>query len=210
MIDISIPLYEKSPIWPGSTGVHLDWTLRVERGEPSNLTRLDTDIHAGTHVEGGLHSFAKGNAVDQISVETLIGPAVVAHFPDAEYIGRAELEEVGIPDGTKRVLFRTKNSLLWARREESFQEDFVGLTSDGAQYLVECGIFLVGNDYLSVAKFTDGATVHDILLKAGITIIEGLNLHNVASGAYQLVCLPILLPGREAAPARAVLFPFVQ
>lgn len=207
MIDISIPLQEKSPTWPGSTGVHLDWTLRVERREPSNLTRLDTDIHVGTHIEGGLHSFEKGNAVDEISLTTLIGSALVIYIPSAQAISKAELEQVPIPAGTKRILFRTKNSLLWARGEEKFQEDFVGLTVDGAQYIAERGILVVGNDYLSIAKFTDGPVVHDILLKAGVTIIEGLNLHNVESGAYQLVCLPILLPGREAAPARAVLLP---
>lgn len=207
MIDISIPLHAESPTWPGSTGVHLDWTLRVERGEPSNLTRLDTDIHAGTHIEGGLHSFAKGNAVDEITVRTLVGPAMVVYLSDAESIGRAELEQAEIPRDTERVLFRTRNSLLWARGEKKFQENFVGLTADGARYLVERGVRLVGNDYLSVAKFTDGPVVHDILLKAGIVIIEGLNLHNVEPGIYQLMCLPILLPGREAAPARAVLLP---
>ena len=89
-----------------------------------------------------------------------------------------------------------------------FQENFVGLTADGAQYLVERGVRLVGNDYLSVAKFIDGPVVHDILLKAGVVIVEGLNLDNVKPGMYQLMCLPILLPCREAAPARAVLLPF--
>lgn len=205
MIDISIPLHEQSPIWPGSTGVHLDWTLRVERGEPSNLTRLDTDIHVGTHMEGGLHSFERGSSVDEIPLSACIGHAVVLYFPDADKIGKAELEQAGISAGTERILLRTKNSLLWAKGETVFHEDFVGLTTDGARYLVERGVRLVGNDYLSVAKFTDGPAVHDILLKAGITIIEGLNLHNVVPGEYQLVCLPISLPGREAAPARAVL-----
>lgn len=207
MIDISIPLKEGGPVWPGSTGVHLDWTLRVERGEPSNLTRLDTDVHVGTHIEGGLHSFEKGNTVNEISLATLIGPVVVIHLPHADSIGRLELQQIEISNETERVLFRTRNSFLWAKGEDSFHEDFVGLTADGARYLVERGIQLVGNDYLSVAKFTDGPAVHDILLKAGIAILEGLNLHNVEPGRYQLVCLPILLPGREAAPARAVLLP---
>ena len=207
MRDISIPFQENLPTWPGSTGVHFDWTLRVERGEPSNLTRLNTDIHAGTHVEGGLHSFEKGNAIHTIPLTTLMGTVFVAHLPSAQAIGRAELEQAGIPDGTKRILFRTKNSLLWVTGEKAFQKNFVGLTADGAQYLVEQGIILAGNDYLSIARFTEGPEVHHILLKAGVTILEGLDLHAVEQGTYQLLCLPILLPGREAAPARAVLLP---
>lgn len=209
IIDISTPLKNGALIWPGSTGVQVSWTLRVEKGEPSNLTRLDADVHIGTHIEGGLHSFAEGIAADKIPLENFIGPAEVIYLPDVEIISAEVLSGVQLSNNTTRVLFKTGNSDLWRRGEQQFQKDFVGLTADGAQYLVECGVRLVGNDYLSVAKFTDGPAVHGILLKAGVAIIEGLNLDNVKPGVYQLVCLPILLPGREAAPARAVLLPLL-
>jgi arylformamidase len=43
------------------------------------------------------------------------------------------------------------------------------------------------------------------LLKAGVIIVEGLNLTNVLPGVYQLICLPLKLVGSDGAPARAVL-----
>jgi arylformamidase len=51
----------------------------------------------------------------------------------------------------------------------------------------------------------DGDETHEILLGAGIWVIEGLNLRNVEPGEYELVCLPLKLADAEGAPARAVL-----
>ena len=42
-------------------------------------------------------------------------------------------------------------------------------------------------------------------LKAGVIILEGLDLRNVSPGNYHLTCLPIKLADCEGAPARAIL-----
>lgn len=105
----------------------------------------------------------------------------------------------------ERVLFRTKNSEFWKTPISSFREDFVGITPDGARWLIAHGVKLVGIDYISIAQYGKGHEVHDILLTGGALIIEGLNLDGVAPGMYELFCAPLKLVGREAAPARAVL-----
>lgn len=77
-----------------------------------------------------------------------------------------------------------------------------------AQYLVECGVALVGVDDLSVGGFlADGEATHRALLEAGVAIVEGLDLGGVAPGRYELVCLPLPLAGSDGAPARALLRP---
>jgi arylformamidase len=60
-------------------------------------------------------------------------------------------------------------------------------------------------DYLSVQRYGDGALIHQILLKADVIIVEGLNLTGVAPGKYELICLPLRLNDADGAPARAVL-----
>ena len=110
-----------------------------------------------------------------------------------------------IPSGTKRVLFRTRNSDHWARGAREFAEDFVAITEGGARWLVERGVRLVGIDYLSVGPFNAPAPTHRILLRAGVILLEGLNLSGVAAGVYQLVCLPLRILGADGAPARAIL-----
>jgi arylformamidase len=52
---------------------------------------------------------------------------------------------------------------------------------------------------------TDGAETHRILLRAGIWIIEGLQLEHVEPGEYELFCLPLKIVGSDGAPARALL-----
>ncbi len=207
IIDISTPLAEGVPVWPGSPGIRLRWFKRVEKGEGANLSELSMDVHIGTHVEGKLHNFTEGESVDQLPLGILIGPASVVHLPDADAITAEVLETAGVPDRATRVLFRTRNSTFWQVPDAPFREDFVGITPDGARWLVERGIKLVGIDYLSIGAFGKGHEVHDILLTGGALIIEGADLSNAPTGSYQLICLPLKLVGREAAPARVVLMP---
>jgi len=68
----------------------------------------------------------------------------------------------------------------------------------------------VGVDYISVGGFQEeahGEEVHRILLRAGILIIEGLDLRRIRPGPHQLVCLPLRLAHGDGAPARVVLKP---
>jgi arylformamidase len=143
--------------------------------------------------------------VDQLPLETLIGPAIVAFLPDAEVITADELRNLHMPAGVERLLLRTRNSELWAAGVTEFRKDYVALTADAARWLVDRGVRLVAVDYLSVQRYQDGPDVHKILLAAGVIILEGLNLTGVAAGEYELICLPVKIIGAEGAPARAVL-----
>ena len=90
----------------------------------------------------------------------------------------------------------------------SFDEAFVYIAKEAAQFLADRGVRTVGVDYLSVGGFKkDSAETHEILLDAGIWIIEGLNLSRIQPGRYDLICLPLRLQGAEGAPARALLRP---
>ncbi len=193
------------PIWPGSVGVSLTWTKRLENGDSSNNSRLDCDVHVGTHIDAPLHFLPGGATAEATPLDALIGPAYVADLPEAEVITAADLDALPLPSGTRRLLLRTRNSLLWAESDRRFRPDFTALKPDAAQWVVDRGIRLVGVDYLSVQCYREGPQVHEILLGAGVIIVEGLNLHQAPAGTYELLCLPMKLVGAEGAPARAVL-----
>lgn len=207
IIDISVPLQPQMPIWPGTVGFKLQRTKRLEAGDVANVSRLDTDVHVGTHVDAPWHFLAEGSTVEQMCLEDLMGPVVVADLPNVSAITTDDLAGLKLPAGTKRLLLHTRNSKLWAEGVSEFQPDFVALTADAAEWVVEQGIRLVGVDYLSVQRYEDSQLTHEILLKAGVVILEGLNLTGVQSGCYKLICLPLKLVGAEGAPARAVLVP---
>jgi arylformamidase len=205
VIDISLPLHSQMPAWPGSPGLTLIATQRMEDGGAANVSRLDTDVHMGTHVDAPWHFLADGPTVETLALEDLIGQAWVAHLPGTRAVTARDLDEAGVPTGTRRLLLRTDNSELWARQETAFRPDFVALTLDAARWIVDRGIRLVGNDYLSVQRFHDGPDTHRVLLEARTVLLEGINLAGVPPGAWELICLPLRLVGADGAPARAVL-----
>jgi len=193
-------------VWPGDPPVILERVGKMEEGDESNITHMSMSAHTGTHVDAPYH-FLGGNAmqVDRLPLKLLTGRAYVLFLPEANIITASLLEKAEIPPRTRRLLFKTRNSAHWADPTKGFQTDFVAISADGAQHLVERGVKLVGVDYLSVAPYHDSVSTHQILLKAGVVVLEGLDLSGVSQGRYTLHCLPLKLVGSDGAPTRAIL-----
>jgi len=118
-------------------------------------------------------------------------------------IGAAELRVQDLR-GQKRILLGTRNSALLSQRD--FVKDYTFLAPDGAQYLVDNGVELVGIDYLSIEQFHSGHhRTHRTLLERSVVIVEGLDFSVPEAGQYQFICLPLRIVGCDGAPARAVL-----
>jgi arylformamidase len=203
-IDISVPVRNGMAQWPGDPPFHMEHAFDREKGDAATVSRMTMCVHTGTHMDAPLHFIRNAQGIDTMPLDATIGPARVVRIHDGESITRKELEEHAIGRG-ERILFRTRNSAQsWNSNE--FDQNFVYIAPDGARYLAECGVRTIGVDYLSVGSLQkDGDETHEILLGAGIWVIEGLNLRNVESGVYDLVCLPLKLADAEGAPARAVL-----
>jgi arylformamidase len=189
--------------WPGDPPVEVSRQLSIERGDPANLSAVSMSAHTGTHVDAPLHFIAGGAPVDEVPLDAAIGRARVIEIADPEAVGADELRGHA-PRRGERLLLKTRNS---ARRwwEEGFDEDFVHVDPAAAELLAEAQVALVGVDYLSVGGMQSGAETHRHLLGAGIWIVEGLELSEVAPGDYELICLPLRLAGADGAPARALL-----
>ena len=206
IFDISLTISPDLPVWPGDPSIELEQVESMDEGAHANVSRLSAGVHIGTHVDAPHHFMNDGRTIEQLPLEVLTGSCYVTQLPDGvEAITAEALNGMSLPADTKRILFGTSNSRLWSRGETEFQEDFVAVAEDGAGWLVEYGIQLVGVDYLSVAPYGDSIPTHRILLQAGVIVIEGLDLSAVPRGFYDLYCLPLKLLGAEGAPARAIL-----
>lgn len=206
-IDISVPLGDRTPVWPGTPGIATSQHMTIADGADANATQIVIDAHCGTHVDAPRHFVADGATIDQIGLDPFIGPAWVADLRGHANLTAAVLEAAEIPEPAQRLLLRTDNSFRPELRTAPFRHDYTALTDDGAQWVVDRGIRLVGIDYLSIQRFCDGPETHQILLRAEVAILEGIDLHAVDPGSWELLCLPLRLTGIEAAPARALLFP---
>ena len=204
--DVTLTLSPAMPSWPGDPPVKMERVRKIEEGANANVTRIDMAVHNGTHVDAPVHFIPGENSVDLLSLEVMVGPALVLELPDgADTVTAPLLKKAAIPDGTRRLLLKTRNSRYWAENEPAFQTDFVGVEVDAARYLVSKGIDLLGVDYLSVAPFKRSRPTHEVLLKAHMVVVEGLDLSQVTAGLYMLYCLPLKIEGCDGAPARVIL-----
>ena len=202
--DISVPIRSGGLVYPGNPEIEIALQQAVAKGAGANVSSIRFGSHTGTHADAARHFFDDGQTVDKIPLERLIGPSLLLSFADdVRSVGAAELRAHDIR-GQTRILLRTRNSAFLSQNE--FVKDYTYLAPDGAQYLVDQGVELVGIDYLSIEQFHSGHHLtHRTLLERSVVIVEGLDLSVPPPGKYQFICLPLRIEGCDGAPARAVL-----
>jgi arylformamidase len=204
--DITVAFRPDGPLWPNDPPPNVTLMKSVEGGYRCNVTRLDTGVHFGTHLDAPCHFIEGGRTVDELDLSVLVGPCTVAEVPDTAAIGPEHLDALDLAPGATRLLLKTRNSAFWDDPAHEFRKDFTALTADAAQWVVDRGIRLIGIDYLSIQLFDDAvSTTHLVLLGAEVIIVEGLDLRAVGPGDYHLTCLPMKLAGADGAPVRAIL-----
>lgn len=201
--DISVDIRKGMVVYPKDPRFRFRQAASVEKDGVS-LHKIMMGNHTGTHVDAPAHFIEGGASVTDLALELMNGRVRVIEVHSTEKIDVSELQQSLMPDDF-RILFKTKNSLLWSSRKK-FKKDYIYMTPEAANFLVQSGVKLVGVDYLSIDRFgSDSYPVHKILLGNQVIIVEALNLAEVEEGSYEMSCLPLKLSGLDAAPARVIL-----
>lgn len=206
--DVSLTLRPDMPTWPDEPRPRIEPLKRIARGDSSNVSLVTFGDHTGTHVDPPIHFVEGGNTIDRLPIDALVGPCEVIAYDGGDHISGAWLDRSGIRPGTERVLFKTRNSEHWRDGASPFDRAFVALDRTAGDRLIRAGVRLVGIDYLSIEPFGSGKIghpVHVALLRANVVIVEGLDLHEVSPGTYDLVCAPLKLLNGTGSPARVFL-----
>lgn len=204
--DITVPISNGVPIYDGDSEARVESFAALERGDSANVSKMCFGVHTATHVDAPNHFIEGTRTVDELDLEKLMGPCRVIEVPDEVML--IEPENIGELDGVERVLFKTRNSAFWSTPEAGFRTDFTAISQATADKLVETGIKLVGIDYLSIEAFgSTGHPVHLALLEREVVILEGVDLREVPSGDYDIICMPLKYIGGtgDGSPARTVL-----
>src|SRR3989344_6822561 len=200
--DVSLALNKNTLIYPGNVPLSIE-THHEMPEHTTHLSKITMGSHTGTHVDAPSHAVSSAVSLDQIPLETFVGPCRVLDCTGS--IGAvkvAELQKFAVKKG-ERILVKTANSL---KGFSTFRDDYIYLDGDSADYLAHLGITLFGIDYFSVKqRGSKDQRPHTSLLSKSIPIIEGLDLSQVPAGDYTLFCLPLKFTGIEGAPARVVL-----
>jgi arylformamidase len=198
LYDISRPLSPATAQWPGDTPTSIKRLLSITGGANINLSTITASVHNGTHADAPLHFDAAAPAIEALDLAVYVGPCLVIDVRGYSVVPAGVFPRALPP----RVLLKTDT---WSDSTR-FPERFTVLAEEAPAALGERGVKLIGVDVPSV-DLPDSKTlpVHHALHAAGIHILESLDLSGVLSGEYELIALPILIPGSDGAFVRAAL-----
>lgn len=194
LVDISVPLSESTPAWPGDT----PFCRYVREEYGFRTSRLVMSSHTGTHMDAPAHLCRCSETIDAMGPERLILPAVVVTVPQGEVLSPDGLD--GLELQGCALLLKTGTGIGGTECRDGH------LTVETARMAVDSGVLTVGTDAMSVDAH-DSADVHGILLGSSVLILENLILDQVDDGRYLLLCFPLRISDGDGSPVRAYLHP---
>jgi arylformamidase len=204
IIDISRPIQNSTPTWPGDTPFDFELMWTKEASGSVNVGKLEMSTHTGTHIDAPFHVDSEGKKVHELDLSIYCGKAKVIHLQDVEVITAHELKKAGLSE-TERLLIRTDS---WDDPLR-FPEEFSYFHPDAAAYLKEIGVKLIGVDVPSVDFMkSKELPAHHSFLEHSIFILEGLDLSAAEQGDYELIALPLPIVDGDGSPVRAILRTF--
>ena len=207
-IDLTLTISESIPTFPGSPKPQFPlWSTLMNDGY--NLELLFLSSHTGTHLDAPYHFVKNGQKIHQISLDRLIGKAILIKIKKARNIPITksditlfEKNNGKIPNHSSVFFFTGWQQNL--KKDNYFTEN-PGLSVSAANYLVLKKINLVGIDSPSIDLGKDESfSVHDILSKNNILIVENLTNLNKVPKEFNFTILPLKLKDATGSPVRAV------
>ncbi len=231
-VDLSHEFSEESIYWPTAKTFSKITVFKgyTEAGFYYSAYNFEAAEHGGTHVDAPVHFYEGGNTVDQLSLEQLIGPAVVVDISEKVKNDRNyqfaiddvldwEKEYRTIPENSI-LLINTGSSVFWPDRKKYMGTDkrgtkateelsFPGIDPEAARFIVrKRKIKAVGLDTPSIdfgpsRQFKS----HQILFENNIPGFENVtNIDKLPATGSIVIALPMKIKGGSGAPLRIVAF----
>jgi arylformamidase len=209
--DISRTLSNDLAEWPGDEPCRFRLTREKTKGESVNLGAISMSVHNGTHADARFHFDTNGDSIEKAPLETYLGRVTVIDLGQA-FLQSKEKHLITIEDlrpsaeqiaATSRLLVKTGR---WSD-STVFPDKIPVIAADVPAWLQKNGVKLLGLDLPSVDEIDSKSLQnHHALARAGIAIVESIDLSGVAAGIYHLAALPLKVAGGDGAPMRAILW----
>lgn len=203
LIDLTLP------IRPGMRGVAAESTCTVAR-DGWNASTWHLYSHSGTHMDAPVHFAAGPGTIDETPLATCLGPAWVVDLRPCAPRALLTVADLGAVADS----FRAGDSLLlhtgWSAHVDEpalYREALPRLSEDLARWCGDRQVRLLGVEPPSVAdvaNLPEVTLIHQLLLRGGVTIVEGLtHLDRLTAPRVVFGAMPLKLAGSDGAPARA-------
>lgn len=195
-IDLTMEISEKTPVFPGDPAQEITQCATIEKNG-WNEKRMAFNSHFGTHIDAPFHMQADGKKLDEFSIESFVGNAIVV---DAR--GQKEIvADLGNVKENDFVFFCT-NHTKKAHSKEFFENNPV-IPLQTAQELVDKKVSVVGID--SYTPDNEPFETHKLLFKHNIRIVENLvGLEELIGKRFECFVLPLKIADADGAPCRVV------
>jgi arylformamidase len=209
VIDLSHALEPTTPVFNGYPPVEIRVLESTRYSIPGgrralNSSQITVGIHSGTHMDAPFHFFENRATIDQVELSHCVGEAALVRI---DVPGNGEIERAQLTRYRDqlahcgKVVFSTGWAQQWGGPEYFTHHPVI--KTDVADFLIECGVHLVGVDFPSVDRAP--FLTHVALLSHDVLILENLtNLSEIRAASFQLVAVPLKFTGRDGSPVRAV------
>lgn len=200
IIDVSWPISTKMTTYKNRKDVQIR-ALKEFAVSGVRESAVSMNLHTGTHIDAPSHMIEDHTKnIDNFGLQEIFGNCqVIDCITVDDKILLEHLPKIERPV----VFFKTKNS--FKSSEADFSPDFITLSLEAAEYLVEQNVKIVGIDGLSIEKNDPTHAVHKKLFTKDIFIVEGLRLKEVISGFYNYIICPLVFLNIESSAARVFL-----
>jgi arylformamidase len=205
LVDLSLDIYDHAPTFGADpkTGV-LPHMGIANMGY--NVTQLIVSTHLGTHLDAPFHFFDDGRTVENLDVRRGFGAAWVLDFSHKSPKDEITPDDLA-PHSAKitpgsRLIFRTGWDKQFPQPHYFSDQPYLGPAA--CTWLAERQVATVALDMPTIYP-ADYITVHHILLRPEVLVIEGLTgLERLRGEQVILSALPLRIRGRDGSPCRAM------
>jgi arylformamidase len=209
--DISRALTNDLAEWPGDEPFRFRLSNDMAKGASVNVGAITMSVHNGTHADARFHFDTNGDSIEKAPLNAYVGRATVVDLMQA-FLQSKEKHLITLEDlrpyaeqiaATSRLLIKTGR---WSD-STIFPNKIPVIAADGPAWLQKNGVRLLGVDLPSMDEIDSKSLQnHHALARAGIAIVESLDLSDVASGIYNFAALPLKIADADGAPVRAILW----
>ena len=212
IIDLTMVLCPHTKIYPGMPAPVLHHP-KTHRGDGVQVTKLETSVHAGTHMDAPRHFLPEGTTIDMLDLNKLMGAAVLLN------LGRPEPgSAIGVSALEPFIAKIKPGDIVLLYTGYEYVDDnrlYCYLAPEAAGWLLQRRIKALGLDVPSVDPVNNTGIpnsakthpCHHALLGAEVPIIEGLcNLTSLPEGRFYFCCLPLKIADGDGSPVRAIAY----
>ncbi|MDR2545273.1 MAG: cyclase family protein [Methanobrevibacter sp.] len=154
-----------------------------------HLSEIKAGLHSGTHIDSPYHYIKNGKKVFEIELNDLIGRTDILSLENTTNKEIAT-ETLKIPENTEKIIILKTGWFKEWGNKNYFKENFY-LSKEIAKLFIDLKIKGIATDTPNVDKY-DKATIHKLLLKNDIWIVENLtNLDKVNEDKYYGFFIPL-------------------